>query len=544
MYRLVKYFIIMVTFCSLVFLLSCSSSSSKKQDSYLRYKNYEKFYLIGNKSYNKGKYQKAVNNFNIYIDKSGFVPETETALYRLTLSYFHLGKYSHFFKTENHLLRWFPKTSYRKILKDLHWEVYYRSKKYRISVKEIKKYLNTNNVDEKRESFIRYHLAEAYKKIYQLKYYIKQLSIISRFKTKSKYQSLSLLNLSNWFFIKNDRELALYYINQLFKRFRGYRNNEKALNLKRNIRWNFIVKKNGLGDNSISSITFDGDDVWVGTWLGGITRFTRSTGKSVLFKTDNSGIASNLVRNIAIENTRVWTATFAGLSFYDKKVDKWKTVYSVAGIAYQRIKALLIDDQKLWVATIAHGLSVLDFKTGKWTTYLKRNGLPGDNVVALCATPGSIWVGTVTGGIGRYDKNTGKWQTYSHGKAGGLPSNNIKAIAFDGTKLWIGTHGQGAASCDENGGDWSIYNTGNSGLTSNYVYTVKVAPDGKIWMGTLEGGACVYNRISDKWKKITTAEGLSSNDVTTIEFEGRYIWFGTLNGGISIFLRDGGKNAR
>ncbi len=347
----------------------------------------------------------------------------------------------------------------------------------------------------------------------------------------------ALYRVSEWALKKDKRELALYYVNRLLSEHPGWPHIRHAEGLKRAITWKTITVEDGLGDNSVSAIRFDGDDIWVGTWLGGVTRFSRSQGRLQKYTAKNSGLVSDLIRDLCIDQTRVWTATFEGLAWFDKRTDAWQTVLTVAGLAGQRIKCVTVSDNRLWVGTIGNGVSMLDFRNQKWRTWRRADGLPDENIVTITHTPGSVWAGSLAGGIARYDLVAEKWKTWAAPM--GAPLQNIKATAFDGQRLWIATHGAGLYSCDENGTGWKQYTSGNSGLPVDFVHTVSVGPDGRIWAGTLEGGAAVFEPRTGRWKVYTIHDGLAGNDVITIAFEGRYIWFGTLNGGISVLLGDG-----
>lgn len=347
----------------------------------------------------------------------------------------------------------------------------------------------------------------------------------------------ALFNVAQWALGKGNRELALFYVNRLLSEHPSWANLAQARALKRSIRWRMITVADGLGDDSVSTIRFDGDDVWVGTWLGGITRYSRSQGRFQHYTVKNSDLVSDLIRDLWIEGSRVWTATFEGLSWFDKRTDAWQTVLAVAGLAYQRVKCVLTHEKTLWVGTIGNGVSAFDLRTEQWRSWGVADGLPDANIVTIAATPGSVWAGALAGGIARYDiRDGGRWRTWNN--AAGSPVANVKAMVFDGQRLWIATHGGGLLSCDERGNDWRRYTRANSGLPSDFVHAVTVAADGRIWVGTLEGGAASFDQKTGAWKVIDIRDGLPGNDVTTIAFEGRSIWFGTLNGGIAVLLTD------
>lgn len=490
------------------------------------------------KQFDAGQYGRALKGFTVYIRSGLYERRTARILFDAAYAAYK-AKVPPLFREYSHRLkRLFPAHSNNRGLSGLNWEICLMEKRYKAAIREIRLLLAQKQHSKQALSRFHYTIADCYEKLFIPASAVEAYLQVVRNGNRDSYLAAALYRLARWALVRKDRELALHYALRVIREFPDSAERVRAEALRRVVRWRYLRKEHGLADDSISDIEFDGDDVWVATWLGGISRFTRSTGSVVRFRASKSGLVSNLVRSLAVGQSRVWAATYAGLSYYSKALGVWKTVDTVAGLRWQRIKKALLYDKKLWVATIAHGLSVLDLRTGEWVTYKKRDGLPGNNIVTLCATPGSVWAGTVAGGIGRLDLKSGRWTVYRKGGAGRLPTNNVKSIAFDGTRVWFGTHGHGAVSCTEKGTAWRLYNAGNSGLRSNYVYSLAVSPAGRVWMGMLEGGAASFDPLNNKWETYGIRDGLPSNDITIIAFEGRYVWFGTLNGGVAVLLSD------
>lgn len=104
--------------------------------------------------------------------------------------------------------------------------------------------------------------------------------------------------------------------------------------------------------NYIFSLKVDsGNNIWAGTWGGGVTRYD---GKKWRNYTTNDGLAGNIVYSIATDDQGVlWFGTNQGLSRFDGK---------------------------------------------QWTSYGQGNGLLGNDVYAIATTEnGYVWVGTKNG---------------------------------------------------------------------------------------------------------------------------------------------------
>lgn len=107
--------------------------------------------------------------------------------------------------------------------------------------------------------------------------------------------------------------------------------------------------------NYVFSVQVDeNDQVWFGTWGGGVSRFDGSRWQTY---TEADGLAGNIVYSIAQDSGgNYWFGTNRGLSRFDGE---------------------------------------------KWLTYGKEEGLPGEDVYALAAgVDGDIWAGS-TGGVTR-----------------------------------------------------------------------------------------------------------------------------------------------
>lgn len=479
-----------------------------------------------------------IRTYSEFIKKNGFSRESGRALLALARLAHSEGNLSVFLYARNLYTRWFPvDRAPQREFDEYEASLRMRAGHYLTAAKLVEKILQVYRYPPEVADRWRALLVICYTRLARPERVLEIRLEIVRSGRKTPQAADALFRVAEWALGQGRRELALYYINRLLAEHPRWPHRQHALLLKKAVVWRTITVADGLGDNSVSSIRFDGDDVWVGTWLGGVTRFSRSQGRLEKFSVQNSGLVSDLVRDLWIDQSRVWAATFEGLAWFDKRTDRWRTILAVAGLAGQRVKCVTVSDGRLWVGTLGHGVSLLDFRDNSWKTWRTKDGLPDNNIVSITATPGSIWVGSLGGGLARYDLRRGVWQAWA--EVLGQPLKNIKALTFDGQRLWIATHGAGLFSCDESGHTWRQFTRTNSGLPVNFVHAVSVGPDGRIWAGTLEGGAAVYEPRTGSWKVYDIQSGLASNDVVSIAFEGRYVWFGTLNGGISVLLGDG-----
>ena len=163
-----------------------------------------------------------------------------------------------------------------------------------------------------KENFIKIDLPQAYYEA-GIKFYNKQLKGQALqafmkgygFYQDSIYKTDCLFYISKILYQDNKRESALVFINRLITKLNSKENTNQTLRdeaqkLKRRIRWEYLSKSEGLPDDSISDVEFDGDDVWLCMWTGGIARYTRSSRTLILFNPQNSGLVSIHIRDCRI----------------------------------------------------------------------------------------------------------------------------------------------------------------------------------------------------------------------------------------------------
>ncbi|CUT01972.1 two-component regulator propeller domain-containing protein [Candidatus Kryptonium thompsonii] len=246
-----------------------------------------------------------------------------------------------------------------------------------------------------------------------------------------------------------------------------------------------VWTKMRLNGNSVLSVAFEGDYVWLGT-TNGLVKLNRFTGEKINYNKSTSGLPSDYVRAILIDSQgHKWIGTYGGLAKFDGV--RW-TVYNTSnlGLPSDNVYAIAVDsDGNKWIGT---GKGLAKFDGVRWTVYNTSNSdLPSDNVYAIAIDgQGNKWIGTWGGGVAKFDGV--KWTLYNTSNSG-LPSNNVYTIVIDSNgNKWIGTDG-GVAKFD--GANWIVYNASNSGLPSDNIYAIAMDSEGTKWIGT-NGGVTVY----------------------------------------------------
>jgi len=326
-----------------------------------------------------------------------------------------------------------------------------------------------------------------------------------------------------YLYAQKKRSEALFYINRSIEEMIKIKLQHKLIEnifyLKRRIVWRYFSRLEALPDNAISAVEFDQDDVWIGMWSGGVGRFSRSSSILEIFNPRNSKLPSFYVRDILVQDDKVWIATHCGLAYYNKAKATWHVINKLQNL---KLKSITFDGQFYYVATLFKGI----FRSKDGNNW--ENIIPKKNVLDLLNIKNEMYIATSEQGIYHYSDNSGLRKF--------LPDISAKVIIkdYNNKYLWIGTYGQGLLKVRRDDGKIIEHYTEKE-IGSDYIESLLLVGN-NLWIGTLEAGLNIYNFKSKKWKRIRLQDGLPGLDITTITRENKYLWFGTLAGGIGIYL--------
>ncbi len=320
-----------------------------------------------------------------------------------------------------------------------------------------------------------------------------------------------------------ERESALFYINRVLRsNLKDEALRDEAQKLWRRIRWEYISRFEGIPDNSISDVEFDGDDIWIAMWTGGVGRFTRSNYSLKLFQQKEGGLISQHVRDIAILGNYVWVGTYDGLCRYNKKLSTWERMSGKLKRA--KVKRMVIIENKLYAATLGDGVYVYDPLSDEWSLFFNDSV----NVTDIIKVGPRFYIASLDKGLYLFD---GKTSTHI------IKDIPVKTLAFQNDRVWVGTYGHGIMLVSTRTTKHFMNITHEQGLSSDFVEALQPVND-KMIIGTLGGGVSVYDPEKKGFSYIRILEGLPSNDVVRITLARNRIWFGTLSGGLGILLTE------
>jgi hypothetical protein len=301
--------------------------------------------------------------------------------------------------------------------------------------------------------------------------------------------------------------------------------------LSRRLRWSDLPSETmGLDDSNISAVAVDGDDIWVGTWNGGISRYSVGDGKATVFKRGNESLTARTVRSIEVTPERVWIGTYQGLFQYSKFTSRWQAIDLFGGYNPKKIEALEAVGEIIYLGTLGDGL--WRHEQRRWERIV-QGGLPGAFINCLLRHDEYLLIGTLDRGLVLLDLRTGAMMSFDSVNRD-LRSRNITMLLVEKEEiLWIGTYGQGLYRWDPVSNDLEHHSKASGMLGDDWVLC-GIETDTGLYFGTFGAGVTRLLPASLSARQIGLGEGLPALDISAASYGPPLLYFGTLGSGISI----------
>lgn len=282
-------------------------------------------------------------------------------------------------------------------------------------------------------------------------------------------------------------------------------------------------RTDGLLGNDIYVMT---PDKWGRMWLGtdgGISICQVSKGeKQVKNLTRADGLSDDIVREIlAGPDGNMWIGTYdRGICVYN--IDAGRFSYPVDNWQYGIVNQLeLFEDQELWIGTEGQGVWRYSFRDRQLHHLDIQKNIKGAKVYDLKKDyEGNIWLLTNTLGITSANR---QFELMT------IPFESTQAILVSSTgDIWTGQRsGLYKLNSSESGEHNFKQVLKNLDLNVVSLYEDKY---GNIWIGTFDKGVYCFNPGSGKVRHLTEKDGLSNNNVLSIDGVNGHIWLATLGG--------------
>jgi len=282
----------------------------------------------------------------------------------------------------------------------------------------------------------------------------------------------------------------------------------------------------------ISTLTLDGDDIWIGTkpkearpdWeglmvrieqnprelqrakqAGFLIRYNTRTKKTTKFEVGKE-ISCPWITCVHAQNKYVWVGTYGGgLDIYDKDTNTWSNISENDGLPSNYIQCFAGDDSYLWIGTGRFGkgaVAKLDLKTKNLHTFLPRD-YPNQPPPPTCHINGMktagnfLWCALYRNGVAMYDKEKNLWAHIS---------TVIRHIAVFEDKVWFSSSSFNTYDCPEERALFSSKSPAKFRLERRSVFS------------------CEIN--GDNWQRVSIKDGLSEAEIYAMDSDlllGTYI---------------------
>ena len=249
--------------------------------------------------------------------------------------------------------------------------------------------------------------------------------------------------------------------------------------------------RNSLSYHNVHALCMDDDDLWIGTYTGGVNVLNTKTGTFRVYTTKGGDLTTlDGTSSYAIfrdREKRIWVTSMAGINLYKREEDNF--------IRVKDLESLTIDidqdaDGNIWFSTQGKGLFKYNPDKKTWKNYVYSNtpgALVNDQVnCVLIDGNGNMWVGTMNG-LCKYDAGEDRFEAIPLD----IPSRNICGIVEDQHVLWLTT----TKGLDRYApGESCQVFTRSDGLQSEQFLpnAALKASDGKIYVGSVNGFNAFY----------------------------------------------------
>lgn len=245
---------------------------------------------------------------------------------------------------------------------------------------------------------------------------------------------------------------------------------------------------------NIHGLCIDGDDLWVGTFSGGLNRVNLRTNQVRHYSKGDGESENTLAANDVFTLCRtttgdLWIGTTSGLLKYNRDTDDFTRISQLKNLfTYDILEDF---NGNLWFATFSNGLFCYNVQSREWKNYLSdeqdATTLSYNKVIGICEdSKKRLWFMTLGGGFCRYNPETDNFTRYDLSK--GFPSNTVYKMVEDRRgNLWLTTN-NGLVCFNPDTDTKHVYTTANGLLSNQFNFQSGYCDRmGRIFLGSING---------------------------------------------------------
>jgi serine phosphatase RsbU (regulator of sigma subunit)/streptogramin lyase len=236
----------------------------------------------------------------------------------------------------------------------------------------------------------------------------------------------------------------------------------------------------------------------------------------------------------------MWLGTDAGIALIEQNAapGRKSTVYNQASKAIGNMMRFLQSDPSgnIWIGTHDRGISFFNLSNNQFIWDIEMNFSIWSQAKALVVKAmifdknGNLWVGTDDGLVQWYKDGSGGYK-YTRLEFPSMAGSMITTLFCDSRgNIWIGSELDVGLTKHTPGPDPEKAEFNIVDLGDRYVISVIAeTPDGRLWLGTASGGVIILRDGVVEFK-LTEDDGLLSNNIKQLLYDGDFLYIGTNRG--------------
>lgn len=149
--------------------------------------------------------------------------------------------------------------------------------------------------------------------------------------------------------------------------------------------WKILNKSNSsIPFESINSLKIDNsNNLWVGTWGGGLLKYNLTNQTWTQYNSTNSAIGTDRAEVIFIEQNIVWVCKDDGTGITKFDGSSWTPYTTSNGLPSNYVTSVLKNSNEYWFATGDGGIA--KSSNGQWTIYnILNSATPSNKIIDFC----------------------------------------------------------------------------------------------------------------------------------------------------------------
>ena len=314
--------------------------------------------------------------------------------------------------------------------------------------------------------------------------------------------------------------------------------------------------------DTIFCLTIDlEDNIWAGTFNGGIKKFSQSTQSFRRFNevTGRNALSSNNIKSIFADNqNHIWVGTMdQGVKVLDTEGNVLRTYQHLSenpGAIENTVNCIYQDKNgRILIGVGREPLYYIEESTGNLRKLSESvlNASPHSFVSVTSITEdtfGNTWFATTGSGLFYTNVNKNVFGNYLQNLDffRDLKSTVITSFLEDKKgNIWIGTESSGFLRANMREGTFKAFSSRTHGLSNDAVTDLREDSDGKLWISTWNGGIMQFDPITESIRTFVhnpdDPNSIPLNDAKVLLPDDSVIWVGTHGAGLAAYHKKHGR---